>query len=690
MNEGNLKDPAIIAEQHKYVDERIVPKLMTLELTASVREAFIKRLHVYIDRGLFAAQKNAPPAADAPPFSVRLEPGKMPRSQKQRQWSPEMKKNFKPVLEQWLKGTLVSPSKSRVVSNMVGVKKPDGSTRFCVDYRDLNNVTIPRQFPLPSLEDLQAMAGSRWHSIIDCASAFLQTPVEDATKELLAFTTPFGVYEWNRMPFGVRNGPAWQQAFLNELLGTMGPQYGGYIDDIRVSSNGDLEHLVDLERLFLRCMELNVSLNLFKCNFFQPEARFMGCIITREGIRPDPTRLDALRQLELPKTRADLQSALGVLGFNRKFIPGYSTIARPLFDLTRKDVPFIWTTDHERAFRSLISTLCDSPGTLHYPIPGCEFVVFTDGSQQGLGACLCQRVPDTTSPDGWCFKTLSWDSRGLRGSEERYAPTDLEALAVVWAVGTQYRHYLLGQPFTVVTDHSALTSVFVRTTPSARVERWKMELSEFFFRVEYRRGRLNHVDYLSRHPHAPAPGEYEYFTLQQERWRQMWNPDLTQVPPPVSVPGMPIASPLEHHQLLKPEEMEEMPDLVDAMKLEGQSAVTPPTILHVTTRSAHARTSPQPSSGSDSDGPPPLVPDPADVDADDDDGAEWIDSDESDQLRAQSSPAPVQPQHVNTDEKRDDDSKVDVEHPQPKVPANELTFDAIKAAQKLDWRCQMI
>jgi hypothetical protein len=289
------------------------------------------------------------------------------------------------------------------------------------------------------------MADCQWHSIIDAAFAFFQVPVADDTKELLAFTTPFGVFEWNRMPFGVRNGPSTQQAFLTDVLEGLGQQYGGYIDDMRASSKTDLDHICDLKRLFMRLLEKRVSLNLDKCDFFKTSIKFMGYIVSRDGIRPDPNRLKALKVLESPKNRSDLQSVLGMLGFCRKFIPGYSTIARPLFWLTKKDVSFEWTDDCENALRSLLSTLCDKPAVLHYPVDDCKFVVFTDGSTVGLSACLTQRVMNTDTKE-WEFKTISWDSRSLRGSEQRYSPTDLEALAVVWAVGQQYRTYLLGRP----------------------------------------------------------------------------------------------------------------------------------------------------------------------------------------------------------------------------------------------------
>jgi hypothetical protein len=689
-NEGNLTDPEKLKELHKYLDEVMIPEIkedLKGQPKALIDYAIII-LRRAIDNGVFAIDKDAPPLADAPAFSIKLEPGKYPRSQKVRKWAPEHLKVLKPKLETWLRTGMCVPIKAKAVCNMVAVRKPDGTLRFCCDYRDLNSVTEPVQFPLPTFDDLVSMSGCQWHSTLDGASAFQQVPVDLATQGVLGFYTPWGTYTWTRMPFGVMNGSTHMQCFLQELLGDLGPQYRGFIDDIKVSSMSLLEHLCDLQRLFLRCAERKFSLNLKKCKFFKREVRFMGCIITKDGFRPDPERLAAIRELASPSTRSDLQSALGLLGFNRRFIPAYSNVAKSLYELTKKDVPYVWTPERENAFRTLIRILCESECMLHYPLPDAEFVVFTDGSKEGLAACLAQRVKDPASKDGWVFKAISWDSRGLRGSERNYSPTDLEALAVVWSVGDKYRHYLLGRPFTVVTDHSALKQVFTKQSPSARVMRWTMALSEFVFKVEYRAGRLNHVDYLSRHPVSPAPEEYDYFRQQQERWQRMWG-DEGNVPPAASVPGA-TASPLERQAQLHATQGTlsdwVVPDLVLASDLEqssdngSASAQSPKSYARMfMIRGSLNEESKDEESKGDSrqrqSDEQPLI---------DDDGDDMPSQDDILQVEWDDENPASQEDAVNLNQRESDSPKL------PKLQPKDLTFESIKVAQRDDVFCKTV
>jgi hypothetical protein len=505
---------------------------------ARIREVFCK----YVRKGLFAPKHKVPTQLDGQRFKVDLIPGAGPPvRQSLRRYAPAEQEVIAANVREWLAAGFIRPSRSPWASNVVCVEKKDGSTRVCIDYRPLNDRTKRHAYPLPLWEDIKHTLGNmQWHSTMDAAAAFHQVEMDPSSIEMTAFITHVGQFEWLRMPFGLTNAPAHMQQLMDDvLMGLPLTQVARFIDDIRVSSPDFDSHLKDLEEVFDRLVQRKIKLRLDKCRYFNRQIVFLGHLITRDGVKPDPAKTAAIERLPSPSDRPALQSALGTLGYYRKFVEKYAWHARPLNDLLRKGTLYKWTDECESAFRHLCAQLCKEPCMLHHPLPGGEWKVYTDGSRKGIACILVQVVKDPVVGGEAMERVISYDSRSLSPAEKNYSASELEALAVVYA-SEQYRPYLLGRHFDLCTDHTALKYMFSNHTNNGRIARWALQLQQFDFSVQYRPGKLNHADYLSRAPVGEAPRDYDHLRERAERWRAMWaNGD---VPESIIVQGLHVST----------------------------------------------------------------------------------------------------------------------------------------------------
>ena len=386
------------------------------------------------------------------------------------------------------------------------VRKKDSSHRFCVDYRGLNAVTKADTFPLPRIDDLLDQLGkARYFSTLDLASGFWQIRMEPSSQEKTAFVTPQGLYEFRVMPFGLTNAPAVFQRLMQQVLAGLNPEDGNefvtaYIDDILVFSPTLREHLEHLRIVIDRLREVHLKLNPLKCKFVREEVDYLGHVITVGGLKPNPRLTDAVQKFPQPRNVQDVRRFLGMSSYYRKFIPQFAKVAQPLHQLTAKSVPFVWTAECEAAFLSLKSRLVTSP-VLAYPCFTKDFTLEMDASIQGLGAVLSQVQEDGK------LHPVAYASWALNPSEKNYSVTELETLAVVWAV-THFHSYLYGSKVTVLTDHSAVKAVLETSNPTGKHARWWTRVygRGVEVRIVYRAGRENaSADALSRRPQQPAP-----------------------------------------------------------------------------------------------------------------------------------------------------------------------------------------
>ena len=393
---------------------------------------------------------------------------------------------------------IIRPSMSPWSAPVVIVQKKDGTLRFCVDYRGLNAKTIKDAYPLPRIEDnLDSLRGAHWFTTLDLASGYWQVAVAEKDKPKTAFTTRFGLYEFNVLPFGLTNGPATFQRLMERVLrGLQWKILVLYLDDIIVFADTFLEHMLRLEKVLQRLREANLRLKLKKCQFFKNQVNFLGHVIDCKGIHMDPEKVRTINDWLTPVDLHDLRSFLGLAAYYRRFVKGYAAIASPLYDLTRKNVDFQWGEAQQEAFEQIKSDLTNMV-TLSYPVSGTEFLLDTDASASAIGAVLSQ-VQDGVE------KVISFGSRCLSTSERNYCVTRKEMLAVVYFM-CHYKHYLIGAHVTVRSDHGSLRWLKNMKQPTGQVARWMERLAPFDWVIQHRPGRHHqNADALSR---ARCPGD---------------------------------------------------------------------------------------------------------------------------------------------------------------------------------------
>ena len=399
------------------------------------------------------------------------------------------------LLEDMLAKNIISPSKSPWASPVVLVRKKDGSVRFCVDYRKINEVTRKDAYPLPRVDDtLDTLSGSVWFSTLDLRSGYWQVEVDPSDREKTAFCTQQGLFEFNVMPFGLCNAPATFQRLMNLVLA--GIQWQSclvYIDDIIIFGKTFDQHLHNLQQVLDRLRQAGLKLHPRKCHFLQHEVTFLGHVVSQKGVSPDPNKTSKVAQWPTPKSAKEVQQFLGLANYYRKFIKNFAGMARPLHRLTEKGVPFLWTDQCHDCFSTLKSLLISAP-ILALPNWSRPFIVDTDASDQAIGAVLSQ-----TNERGE-EQVIAYASRCLSKSERNYCVTRRELLAVVTFL-QHFKQYLLGNPFMIRSDHGALTWLQTFKEPEGQLARWLEKLQEFQFTLIHRPGKKhNNADALSRIP----------------------------------------------------------------------------------------------------------------------------------------------------------------------------------------------
>ena len=432
-----------------------------------------------------------------------------PIRQRYRRIPPSEYEVVKEHINQLLGAQVIRESCRPFASPIVLVKKKDGSLRLCVDYRQLNSRTRKDAFPLPRIEEsLDALTGARWFSTMDLASGYHQVPVAEADRPKTAFCTPFGLFEWNRMPFGLCNAPSTFQRLMQRVFGDQQCQsLLLYLDDIVVFSSTFQQHLERLEVVLQRLRHEGLKAKLSKCSFFQPEVRYLGHIISAEGVSTDPSKVEAVADWKAPTTILELRSFLGFASYYRRFVEGFAKLAAPLHRLVaelvasksrrpERQVVEKWTSEHRQSFEALKAKLTSAP-VLAYADFSLPFILEVDASHGGLGAVLSQE-------QGGKVRPIAFASRSLRPTERNpanYSSMKLEFLALKWAMSDKFREYLLGHKCIVFTDNNPLSHLSSAKL-GALEQRWVAQLASFNFEIRYRSGKSNtNADALSRlHP----------------------------------------------------------------------------------------------------------------------------------------------------------------------------------------------
>lgn len=392
---------------------------------------------------------------------------------------------------------IIRPSDSAWSSPIwVVPKKADASGkqkwRLVVDFRKVNEKTVDDKYPIPNITDvLDKLGKCQYFTTLDLASGFYQVEMDTSDIPKTAFNVEHGHFEYLRMPMGLKNSPStFQRVMDNVLRGLQNEICLVYLDDIIVFSTSLQEHMTNLERVFQRLRESNFKIQMDKSEFLKLETAYLGHVITREGIKPNPDKISAVKKYPIPKTPKEIKQFLGLLGYYRKFIPDFARITKPLTQCLKKGKKITLDPDYVTCFEKCKTLLTNDP-ILQYPDFTREFVLTTDASNVAIGAILSQGPIGSDKP-------VCYASRTLNESEMNYSTIERELLAIVWAT-KYFRPYLFGRKFKVVTDHKPLQWMMNLKEPNSRLTRWRLRLSEYDFTVTYKKGKANsNADALSR------------------------------------------------------------------------------------------------------------------------------------------------------------------------------------------------
>ena len=423
------------------------------------------------------------------------------------------KEVIKRHIRDMLEGKIIQHSTSSWSAPVVMANKGDpslGALRFCVDWRELNRITRRDSYPLPRIEDLlDSLKGQRLFSTLDLAAGFWQIELAEKSRELTAFVVDHNLYEFLRLPFGLTNSPGTFQRLMNHVLkDVIGKICLVYLDDIIIFAATMEEHVKNLQTVFELLRQANLKLKLSKCKFLQTKVKYLGHLVDENGISPDPAKVETIKNYPRPATVQQMQAFLGLASYYRRFIPDFGNISHHLVmqttmkkrtRLTRDDIKppkpsdeIIWGPDEIQAFETLKTRLTTEPVVLRHPDFEKEFYIFCDASDYGVGCVLSQLQDDGAE------KVVAYASRHLNEAERKYPAIEREGLAVIFGI-RKFRHYLLDNPFTIISDHRPLQWLHTFKDTNGRVGRWSVELSSMKYTIKYRAGRVNkNADCLSR------------------------------------------------------------------------------------------------------------------------------------------------------------------------------------------------
>lgn len=420
-----------------------------------------------------------------------------PISQRAYRTSPSMKAEIRRQVEELKAQDLIEDSTSPWASPVVMVKKKDGTYRFCVDFRKLNSVTITDAHPLPRVDDsLDALSGSQFFSTMDMSSGYWQVEMHSRDRPKTAFTTGDGLYQFKVMPMGLKNSPPTFQRLMELVLrGLHWTTCVIYLDDIICIGRDFDDHLQNLTDILTRFRQAGLKLNPRKCDFCKSAVKYMGHVVSRDGLTLDPVNSHRVGELPVPRSPTEVRAFLGLCSYYRRFVHKYAFIAHPLHRLTQKHVPFEWTDECSTAFQTLKDALT-SPPIMAFPNFHQPFILSTDASNYAVGAVLSQ-VQNGNE------RVIAYASHVLTRTEKKWSTYDKELWAIVWSV-RHFRHYLSCNPFTIVTDHRPLLTLRkldVTHDPTGRRGRWALELNPYQWTILHKEGKKHtNADAMSRIP----------------------------------------------------------------------------------------------------------------------------------------------------------------------------------------------
>lgn len=373
------------------------------------------------------------------------------------------------------------------VNPLVLVRKPDGKLRVCLDPRDLNEAIKRKHFPIPTLEEItNKLNNSKIFTTLDAASGFHQIKLDEKSSDLCTFATPFGRYRFLRMPYGIKCAPEMFHETYKKIFNLENVEI--YIDDILIHASTVEEHDKILKRVLEIARKHNIKFNINKCKFRKNKVKYMGHVISKEGIYPDQEKVKTIKKMESPKDKKALQRFLGMVTYLTKFIKNLSALTAPLRELLKKDRIFQWDENSEKVFQEIKNIIVDDVCLKFFNVNEVT-TLSVDSSKDGLGATLIQEG-----------KPCAYASKALTDTEKRYAQIEKELLAICFGVN-KFHNYIYGKKFIIETDHKPLINIqkkLLNDCP-ARLQRMLLKLQKYDFELKFKPGKeLIIADTLSR------------------------------------------------------------------------------------------------------------------------------------------------------------------------------------------------
>ena len=415
--------------------------------------------------------------------------------------TPLMKRDVvEKEVEKLLRDGIIRKSSSPYASPIVLVPKKDGSLRFTIDYRKLNAVTIKDSHPLPLIQDIfDQLHGAQYFSTLDLKTAYWQVPMAKSDIKKTAFICHAGLFEFVRMPMGLKNAGAFLQRAMESILhGLVGKICLVFLDDVVIYSNSRENHLKNLKTVLDRFKKHRLTIKPSKCEFLKTEISLLGFIVSKDGIKANPSKVSAIKNMLPPTKVNEVRSFLGGVNYYRNLIKNYATMAKPLFDLTKKNAKFVWSDICQQSFDNIKSALISEP-ILTYPDMSKPFKLFTDASDYAVGSILVQ---ESSSGEQ---NVVQYVSHSLDPVQQRWPTIEKECYAIVYSL-QKLRPYLWGAEFEIFTDHKPLKALFAQQIANSKIQRWAVQIAEFGAKINYTKGIDNtRADMLSRAHYPLSP-----------------------------------------------------------------------------------------------------------------------------------------------------------------------------------------
>lgn len=480
-------------ELHKLMDQGVLAQVVRLcpIADASPTEDMPFEIETLLQEheSCFATPQGLPPHRSFD-HKITLMPGAQPVNVKPYRYSPQQKDEIERQIKDMIKQGIIRPSQSPFVSPVLLVNKKDGTWRFCVDYRQLNAVTVKDRYPMPIVDELlDELAGSVYFTKLDLRSGYHQIRMAEADEGKTAFKTHSGHFEFRVMPFGLTSAPATFQSVMNTIFAHAIRKFVlVFVDDVLIYSKTLPDHVKHLAHVFQVLEQNKLFLKRSKCTFAQKSLEYLGHIISGSGVSTDPAKIQAVDQWPQPRNVKQLRGFLGLAGYYRKFIRQFGVISRPLTNLLRKNIPFVWSPQVNSAFRALKQALVQAP-VLALPNFTQDFVLEADACATGVGAVLMQQG-----------HPVAFLSKALGPKNQTLSIYDKECLAILLAID-KLKQYLIHRPFLIYIDQRSLIHLGDHKFNTKIQQKAFFKLLGLQYKIVYKKGSTNTAaDSLSRRP----------------------------------------------------------------------------------------------------------------------------------------------------------------------------------------------